>query len=414
MKRLLTPEFVNEVSPPEKGERWIADTKVRNFGLRLWATKSGGSKAFCIRVGSSKRQTFDPYEILRYNFFRHKELDPDSNLGAFLNSARNWAVREIEKFKDPFDEITQLRKEEQENIKYFKNYIKKMTLEQAAQNYIEGRKKLGAAEAYTDQLDQLFHQWEANKIKKTPLAELDAEIIAKSLVNQKYPAGNIRALRSFIGQIYSQASEFGMSNWHFSQKLGQACSEEMKKNYTVRFPELLGLNNRIYEELFNSLESNEEQWPQAMCIRLFFEFGAPLTRLMSAKWCEIHDGYWYPYEPNERGLWFEAREPVSETAKILLDKLGEKIRTNFAQSDYWFPSPNSKSVPHITTVDRLWKRTVKDIGFEGIPLRDFAMTKRNPTNLSELGYFLNVYKNMLRREKNMVKMSKFTSRKIKK
>lgn len=409
MKRLLTPEFVNEVSPPEKGERWIADTKVKNFGLRLWATKSGGSKAFCIRVGSSKRKTFDPYEIPRFNYFTRKQPDPDGQLGAFLNHARNWAVREIEKFKDPFDEKSQLRLEDQDNSKYFKKHIKKMTLEQAAKSYIEGKKRLGANETYTDQLDRLFHQWKASEIKKTPLAELDTEIIAKSLVNQKYPAGNIRTLRTFIGQILSQASEFGMSNWYFSQKLGQACSEEMKKSYAVKYPKLNGLKKTVHEELFNKLENNEEQWQQALCIRLYFEFGAPLTRLISARWCEMHDGYWYPYAPNERDLWFEAREPVRETARILLYKLGKKITDDFGHSDYLFPSSNSKSVSHITTVNRLWNRTAKDIGFEGIPLREFAMTKRNPTNLSELGYFLNVYKKSLQEEKNMAKMSKFTA-----
>jgi hypothetical protein len=62
-RRRLTPEFVHSVTPPERGERWIADTKLKGFGLRLWATRSGGNKAFAVRVlnanGHSIRKTFN-------------------------------------------------------------------------------------------------------------------------------------------------------------------------------------------------------------------------------------------------------------------------------------------------------------------------------------------------------------------
>jgi hypothetical protein len=49
-RRLLTEQFVREVRPPATGERWIADTKQRGFGLRLWATSGGAGKAFGVRI----------------------------------------------------------------------------------------------------------------------------------------------------------------------------------------------------------------------------------------------------------------------------------------------------------------------------------------------------------------------------
>lgn len=399
MKRLLTPEFVNEVSPPEKGERWIADTKVKNFGLRLWATKSGGSKAFCIRVGTSKRKTYDPYSNPWFSFNIRKEPDTEDQLGAYLNQARNWAAVEIQKINAPIEKTSQLRREDQENREYFQTHIKKMTLEQAAISFIEGRKKQGFSIAYTDQIDSLFHKWDEPELKETPLTQISPKQLAKTLVNQKYAWGNIRVLRMFFGQVFNQAFKFDACDGLFSEKLGETYRKEMGVNYTVKYPELIGLDKAIYKKLFVQIENNSSQWQQAMCIRLFFEFGAPLTRLMSARWCEIHDGYWYPYAPDERSLWFEAREVIREPARILLDKLANKVKDNFGQSDYWFPSPDSKSVPHITTVSRLWKKSVNELGFEEIPLKEFAMTKRNPTNLSYLGYFLSLEKTILAEEK---------------
>jgi hypothetical protein len=61
-RRLLTADFVNRATPPDLGERWIADTKLRGFGLRLWRTSSGEGKALAIRVvdteGRSIRRTY--------------------------------------------------------------------------------------------------------------------------------------------------------------------------------------------------------------------------------------------------------------------------------------------------------------------------------------------------------------------
>lgn len=404
MKRLLTPEFVNEVSPPEKGERWIADTKIRNFGLRLWATKSGGSKAYCLRLGSKKRLTFDPYRDASFTIQIKDSFD--SQLGSYLQSARNWAYQEIERYKvSPLDKA-KLLIEENTQRNYFRNYVRELTLEKAAMCLLDGRKKLGYSESYTDELDRLFNNWEANELKQTPLSEIIPEHLARKLVNQKYSWGNIRALRMFISKVYRQASEFSGSLSSFNQELSAPYREELKDNYTVKCPELIGLNEEVYEVLFNRLESHSERWQQAMCIRLFFEFGAPLSRLMSARWCEIHDGYWYPYAPAERSLWFEGREPIREKSIVLLEKLASNIKKDFEGNDYWFPSPHSTTVTHITTVTRLWKKTVKELGFEGIPLREFALSYRS-SNTPSYNYARDKFSYERRRETcNVAELSK--------
>ena len=53
-RALLTPRLVREADLQKDGEHWIADTKVKGFGLRIWSTKSGRRKAFALRVSEPK------------------------------------------------------------------------------------------------------------------------------------------------------------------------------------------------------------------------------------------------------------------------------------------------------------------------------------------------------------------------
>ena len=87
----LTPELVDAALPPERGERWIGDTDIQGFGLRLWTTTSGEGKAFAIRTSGSNgitvRRTFDPKDSSEYRCALL--LDPrPGELGSYLASAR--------------------------------------------------------------------------------------------------------------------------------------------------------------------------------------------------------------------------------------------------------------------------------------------------------------------------------------
>ena len=136
MRRLLTKDFVNDIMPPEQGELWIADTKVRKFGLRLWATKSRGGKAFCVRAGPSLRLTYDPYlsPLFRYQIWQ----DDEFKLGAFLSDARNWAEEELAVLRNTVDDELHWEAESHENRDYFHQYVKQLTLEQAAVSLLNG------------------------------------------------------------------------------------------------------------------------------------------------------------------------------------------------------------------------------------------------------------------------------------
>lgn len=378
MKRLLTPEFVNEVSPPEKGERWIADTKVRNFGLRLWATKSGGSKAYCLRLGSKKRLTFDPYWDSNYNITLLLSESYDGSLGSYLQPARNWARLETKKQKSIPIDIKKLNKENQKQKDYYKKQVSQLTLQEAAQSLLRGMEISGRTEAYRDQLAKLFHNWNADSIKKKQLTDITAEELADALVDRNYTWANIRALKAFITQIYKQASTFGFYRFRNSKGLGKLVRKAFNEKFDVKYPELRDLKPDVYREIFRRLEENTDQWQQAYCLRLYFEFSAPLSRLMAARWDQTLESNWYPYLPHEKKLWFHSREEITDEVKTILSRLSVFRKRDFIESDYWFPSKEGQSKPHITTISRLWGNTLKQVGIKHYPLYEFARSYREP------------------------------------
>jgi hypothetical protein len=153
-----------------QGERWIADTKIRGFGLRLWSTKSGGQKAFALRVSDQAsrkmRRTFDPNKTWQIAF---PSEDYKYGLGDFLDEARKRAQDEIDKIKG---RRTQDEIEWAERLSVGR-LIRSMTLERAANALLRGLYANGAAERYRDRLDKLFARYVPEQIKTTPLATLN-------------------------------------------------------------------------------------------------------------------------------------------------------------------------------------------------------------------------------------------------
>ena len=116
-----------------------------------------------------------------------------------------------------------------------------------------------------------------------------------------------------------------------SEKLGREVRKQIRNKYGVKYPELINLDPAVHEELFKKLEENEEQWQQAYSIRLFFEFQAPLSRIMAARWCEIYEDHWYPYAPDERSYWFEARNILQIQQNFCLIKSNFKYARNLVK-----------------------------------------------------------------------------------
>jgi hypothetical protein len=175
-RRLLTADFVNNILPPEKGELWIADSKVRGFGLRLFASKGGG-KSFCVRT------TDETGMVLRKSFskdWRYKlalrDAQRESKLGDLLEEARDWARREIEDLKH----LDMTYHERRDRSRSIARLVGKMTLERAAQSLLRGMVVYGRHQAYVDRLDKLFSQYVPDELKKRSLANVPPQKLAKA------------------------------------------------------------------------------------------------------------------------------------------------------------------------------------------------------------------------------------------
>ncbi len=302
-RRLLTPDFVNSVQQPRKGEQWIADTKIKGFGLRLFA--SGGlGKTFAIRVtderGITTRKSFNIHGISTFRFALLDGRD-ELKLGEFLGEARSWARREIERLRH-HNSWEDLDREDRQQVA---SLVRNMPLVRAAESLIVGLKATGRSEAYRDGLHSVFEKI-PRELSSKPLADISAEEMAKALVREDVGPGNIRKLRSLIGQIYKRAGEFGAGLWKFEEELSTHYRARSETYGESRDSGLRELNRDNLQQLLARLECEQARRQQAMCIRLYLEVGAPLRRVMQAEWRAIHERYWYPYLPYEKVYWFES------------------------------------------------------------------------------------------------------------
>jgi len=276
----LTPRLVFEAACPNRGERWIADTKIKGFGLRLWATKSGGQKAFAIRVSDPSarkiRRTFDPSSARRTNFeLEHSYQENKYSLGEYLDEAREWARDEIDRIKLR----PTLHHEALLDGISVKKLVRSMTLQRAASALLVGLDAGSASESYRDRLDKLFSAHIPDRMKQTTLENLNPRQAARALVQAKASPGNIRVLRSFISQIIERAASFSGSLGRFRDDFAEEFGVQWKRTRDVRYPELRKLGAEKYCRIFDWLESDDEHWQQAMAIRLYFAFRTPLNRI---------------------------------------------------------------------------------------------------------------------------------------
>lgn len=408
-RRLLTERFVKKISPPVSGERWIADSKLQGFGIRLWSTKSGGQKAFAIRIankdGRSVRKTYDPstgWAVNLHFAYSRAYRNRAPQLGDYLEDARAWAMTEIDRAKGR----QTLDEENSKRAERTSVYVRRMTLGTAAQSMLNGMRANGLSQAYIDRVDKIFAHNIPRRLKDTPLGKLSPKVVAGLLARSKNPAGNIRILRSFLGQVLQRAAAFDGRLLAFSSNFSEEFLPRWRKNRDVRFPELRELSDDDYRRLLDAIDKQTGYWQQSLCLGLFFEFKAPLARVMAGEWRQIIEDYWYPYFPNEKTLWFESQEKITERAQALLDRTLFFVKRDFGKSRYWFPSSFSNRSEHIRTVETVWRHALQRCGIKYYPVREFARSYRDPNTPSYLISFLRQYGKTFREVRNAAQLSK--------
>lgn len=402
-RRLLTKEFVAKAKLPEAGEIWISDTKLRGFGLRLWATAKGGGKAYGLRVrdqtGKTVRRTYNPER------FAHWLTGTEGQLPNHLGQARAWARIELFKLRNPDDLVlrSQLHAEEQQQRQRSTNQLSKISLGEAAQNTLCWLRINGRADSYVDRLDMILTTLLPPNFQKRPLLTITAEEMADQLVQPTASMANMRLLKAFIGQIHEAASSHGLPVWDYSSDLSKVFWSHFQERMDVRYPELRDLTADHYQRIFARLDEEKSAWKAATCIRLYFKFGAPLHRVTAGRWAQIYRDVWYPFWPDERTLWFEAKERIDAEAADILSRL--RARLSDPDNDLWFPSASAAD-GHITNTERLWRRCLADTGNKYYPLREYARSFRNPTNPSYLISFLRIYGPSFRHSQNAAEVFK--------
>lgn len=368
--------------------------------MRLWSTKSGGQKAYCIRVsdsaGKNVRRTFDHHDSIEFRLKIHFD-NRMPELGELLDDARRWAIKERKSARRrlTLGQETVLQRDEANRHRKAVARVKRLSLGRAAESMLLGMYANGRSQNYIDRIDKLFAKHIPAKLKNTPLAKVSPRAMADALTNKAIPTGNVRILRAFIGQIFERAFSFYGPFGLFSNKFNKEFSRLWDVRRDVRFPELRKWEDADYQRLFQQLEVVSNSWQQAICIRLFFEFSAPLTRVMAAQWSQLVDGSWYPYWPGQRRYWYPARQGIEEKADELLKHAASLVKRDFGSSSYIFPSAASGGSDHIKTVATAWRRALDMIGSRYYPIREFARSYRNPNNPSYYISLLRQYEPMI-------------------
>lgn len=402
-RAVLTEDFVRSVEPPDRGEVWIADTRLRGFGLRLWAGKSGHGAAFAIRTvaadGRSVRRTFDPKDhIPRWS---GRENDIGSDLASCADAAREWARDEIHELK----RRRRPRSDESGQRARNRKRINRLPFGDALDDALRHMETQGASGSYLDSVRKsLLPGAFSDELLRTPLREINGHRLAREIATSHRSLSTVLKLRTFVSSAVRWIEENGGRINYSAGETNEEFWDAVGRRNEISHAKVRDIPDEVFPDLFAYLEAQTERWVQAFCIRLFFEFGCKLTPLRTAQWWQVCEGYWLPYG-TDRGYWFESREAISSDADRLLTDLATRVTRAFGPNPHLFPSHLSNGATPISSVERLWKQAKRDLHLLDAPLTVFAQRYRPKNAPSQHSGFLKRYGRRLTQGK-MAELSK--------
>ncbi len=351
-RRLLTTDFVKSISPPLQGERWIADTKLRGFGLRLWKTAGGEGKAFAIRAidstGRQIRRTW-PLRLRR------------STLGDVVDNAREWAIDELCRISGK----PTLREEESEHRRRIDERISKLTLDDLVKARLRGMEIRGLTEQYRDTLDKLYHKHLPLKIRQTKISKIKPRALAKIYGSLGETPGAAVKLRAFLSQVIKDVEFHSrpLLRAFYLARQSSGTQFHIPRRTFSSFEQSSRLPEELFDKIFESLDRNKPSWLQARFIRLLFEFDVPADRLMKAKWEHFAERYWFLDLQSNREEWPPNAKLIDETIDTLLQDLRWRTEQDFPNSAFLFPSRLS-STGHIRSFQTTWVKAASECELE--------------------------------------------------
>ena len=390
-KVCLTPEIVDALVSPAKGEKWLGDNHVEHFGIRTWAGKKGGGKAYAIRLrdqfGLLVRETFDPTrDYRRYQWDEGWEKP----LGYFLEAARDWARDRVAihlglataAYRQ--NRAWQRRKERVLATKIgdaFNRRLKVLRRKSRNHLYVDHIQNLVGIHIPPDVLDTTF--------RNVPIRSL-----ADSISKREISYGNVKVLRAFVGGVFKRAADECGPLHYKLESIQRRCSRNLDARKAPPYPQILNITDADYRSFFDALERGE-CWRQALAIRFYFATGAKLQQVLRCRWSDIVDGTWFPFVPGERKLWYESRERLRAEAQGVLSLIEQHHQRESLTSAYLFPALADEK-KSITTVQRHWKRYCDIFRWNGLPISHVVLRHQGRTSPS---YSLFLYRTYLNHRK---------------
>lgn len=346
-RRLLTSTYVNRVQPTRRGERWIADTKVRGFGLRVWPQ----GKSFAIRTkdqeGRSTRRTICEAR------------------GYLLEDAREQAVRELRRLKGS-PTIPTVRE-------VWALKLPTLTVNQWVEKVLAVKEREKASKAYRESVHDLYARFAEDKIGRIKLADLTIQDVVETVQRASATPGQARKLQSFLHQVLSFAGVFYRHAYDLSWQL----SERHNYIYDPHPRPKLKLRPKDFIGMFRRLVSEREQRQAALLLLFIFFTAVRPKEATRARWDQIRGNRFYPVRVAQWRAFADSTE-VKDDFAVLISEIRKWNQTFDSQSPYLFPSRKAVKSGHITGYQRYWQKIRVEFEMPEVPLYYLVRHFRNP------------------------------------
>jgi hypothetical protein len=409
---MVTRIYLDEASVenaivPSKGESWISDIKLKGFGLRLFNTKSGTAKRFCIRTtdanGKPVRKTYDILEARHQHYaelrnpliFSNEVLEFDWNLpvSKYTDVARIWARNEIRALKG----LKTIERDDHERQTYIAERLGKTTLSDAVQAVLSNYRKMRLSNTYIDKLDKLFFTLVPVELRERSMAiisENDALTIYRCIVSK---IGNKRTIMPFLGRVFQIYQDLagGRNQFAIAKYIMRRENRSQKASFSINEANI----DRV-KSIISYLEVQQVRWQQALCLRLYLKMHAPLSQLMSARWDQLYDvtssksgAKWLEWRYGKKRFGYEY---IKDREWHFLQLVHKNVRENFVGSDFWFPSSFGRRVDHIRTVDDFWHEALNEVGLKYVSPKAMRKAIQNISPYSLFGNSTSNFSGFLR------------------
>lgn len=373
-RRKLTVDLINELEPPLKGERWIADTEVLGFGLRLWGGKTSG-KSFAIRVSNKNGKT------IRSSI---SSVGDKQWLDLQLNIARDIARDKIRQLKGIEEPLTFRERMQIE----WRPKLREYTFDQLTELAINVQRKSTKSEQYVDDNWSRYTAYASSIIGSKKAIDVTAEeiiVILDSLNNKPAQKRNLHSFLNYTLKLaWDLSPDFRVAAVEVSRKHSDNFKTYQKTEYL--YDGKLKLKPSDFDKLFYILNNETDQIQKANFIQFLFYLGPRISprKLLEAKTDDFYitdiiksvnpwEGgeeerqyvYWRP--KFKRKKYFEYR--IQNEQIELLDKIMAHNETAFPNSPFLFPSKRASKNGHMTSFIDYWNSIKSDTGLPDMPLR---------------------------------------------